>query len=400
MMNKIIVVALLFGCTTPSLGQFIIPIQGKQNIDWFLVNYVDRDSSIGSIRDYKCNKLTYDGHQGTDFVLRDFRQMDSGVSVYAAKSGKVYFTTDGKFDRSKQADTGGYGNFISINHGDSLYTIYAHLRKFSLLVNIGDSVYQGQSIATVASSGKAEDPHLHFEVWNHGFIVDPFGEHCPLELAVPGMFNQPPPYENDFSVISDGILGSKVTLDSIREHPSDETSLRILSDSVISYWIHGLSIHLGDSVRIDWKTPSNTVWYTYSYHWDNNHRYWYLWTYIDGPRLQKSMPPGKWRVEFYLNDSLRSDHQFSIPTLTAAQSDIEEIMIYPTVCVDNFIVRSKEKVDEIRLCNVVGQLYPVSVSMMPLGATAYWESLPSGMYIASVKTRSLVQKNFRVCICR
>lgn len=45
------------------------PVQGTLGVDYFLVNHVDHDSTAG-IGDYLCGVQTYDGHQGTDFVIR------------------------------------------------------------------------------------------------------------------------------------------------------------------------------------------------------------------------------------------------------------------------------------------------------------------------------------------
>ncbi|HEY6170780.1 MAG TPA: M23 family metallopeptidase, partial [Candidatus Kapabacteria bacterium] len=183
-------------------AQFIVPIEGIENKDWFIVDYMDQDTNAGQFHDYQCGTLTYDGHLGTDFVIRDFSQMDSGVYVLAAADGRVNFIKDGEFDRSKQSDTGAYGNYISINHGDSLRTLYAHLRKNSLTVNVGDSVIQGQRIAMAGSSGKTTDPQCHFEVYKYGAITDPFGRLCEGEPEIPSMIAFLPQYDNDLQYIN------------------------------------------------------------------------------------------------------------------------------------------------------------------------------------------------------
>ena len=58
-----------------------------------------------------------------------------------------------------------------IQHSGGIMTRYAHCR--SALVQRGDTVSTGQTIATVGSSGLATAPHLHFEVLVHGRSVDP-----------------------------------------------------------------------------------------------------------------------------------------------------------------------------------------------------------------------------------
>lgn len=291
-------------------AQFIVPIEGKQNVDWFLVNYVDRDTNVGSFRDHRCEHLTYDQHQGTDFVIRDFRQMDSGVKVFAAKSGRVYFTHDGEFDRSTQPDSGGYGNFISINHGDSLYTIYAHLKKYSLRVDWGDSVEQGQFIGYVGSSGKATDPHLHFEVYHNGVIVDPFGDHCPLLPVAPSLFKTTPSYDNEFAIIDEGFVDYHPSLNRLREHPAAHPVFSDF-DTTIYFWLHGLSFHFGDTVRYEWRKPDGSLWFQYGFRYDTAFRFWYMGTYINGP-AKNAMDIGTWHINCYRNDSLFKIEGFGI----------------------------------------------------------------------------------------
>ncbi|MBC8047674.1 MAG: hypothetical protein H7Y00_12830, partial [Fimbriimonadaceae bacterium] len=103
---------LIFNFSFSQTPQFITPIQGTHLEDYYLVNYVDWDFT--GILDYKCGNKTYDGHQGTDFVIRNFAQMDAGVNVFAADTGIVTFVLDTLFDRNKTAISGGFGNYICI----------------------------------------------------------------------------------------------------------------------------------------------------------------------------------------------------------------------------------------------------------------------------------------------
>ncbi|HEY6113038.1 MAG TPA: peptidoglycan DD-metalloendopeptidase family protein [Gaiellaceae bacterium] len=66
---------------------------------------------------------------------------------------------------------GGYGNLIVVDHGNGLSTAYAHAS--SLLVGIGQSVSQGDTVSLVGSTGNSSGPHLHFEVRVNGQAVDP-----------------------------------------------------------------------------------------------------------------------------------------------------------------------------------------------------------------------------------
>lgn len=76
-----------------------------------------------------------------------------GSPVRAAQNGVVVYTGD---------DLEGYGNLILVRHEGGMMSAYAHLDK--MLIKRGETVAQGQSIATVGSSGQVDSPQLHFEI--------------------------------------------------------------------------------------------------------------------------------------------------------------------------------------------------------------------------------------------
>ena len=65
----------------------------------------------------------------------------------------------------------GYGNLVEISHGDDLVTRYAHNKQN--LVQPGDIVRKGDTIALMGSTGRATGTHVHFEVYKNGRSVDP-----------------------------------------------------------------------------------------------------------------------------------------------------------------------------------------------------------------------------------
>ena len=56
----------------------------------------------------------------------------------------------------------GFGNYVIIDHGSGLSTVYAHLDEVHYIA--GQSVAQGSVIGTVGSTGWSTGPHLHFEI--------------------------------------------------------------------------------------------------------------------------------------------------------------------------------------------------------------------------------------------
>lgn len=65
----------------------------------------------------------------------------------------------------------GYGNVVEVDHGNGYLTRYAHAEK--LLVHVGEAVRAGQVLALVGSTGRSTGPHVHFEVWHHGKVINP-----------------------------------------------------------------------------------------------------------------------------------------------------------------------------------------------------------------------------------
>lgn len=94
-------------------------------------------------------------HDGIDIDVPE------GTSVYASASGRVFF----------YGDQPGYGNVLILEHKDGFITMYGHLS--SSIVEPGRYVEAGQEIALSGNTGISSGPHLHFEIRNGEFPVDP-----------------------------------------------------------------------------------------------------------------------------------------------------------------------------------------------------------------------------------
>lgn len=92
----------------------------------------------------------------------------NGKTVVAAASGVVI---------AAGWNSGGYGNYIMINHGSSggntYVTLYGHLS--SVGTSVGATVSRGQAIGRVGSTGRSSGPHLHFEIRVNGSARNPMG---------------------------------------------------------------------------------------------------------------------------------------------------------------------------------------------------------------------------------
>ncbi len=88
------------------------------------------------------------GHNGVDLAS------NYGANILASAKGEVIIARTGW--------NGGYGTYVVIKHDNGTQTLYGHLSALS--VSAGDSVYQGQIIGKMGSTGKSTGTHLHFEI--------------------------------------------------------------------------------------------------------------------------------------------------------------------------------------------------------------------------------------------
>lgn len=124
---------------TASNGYYIWPVRGRITSNFGGRNLWGR----------------YDFHLGLDIAC------PTGTSIKAADGGTVI--TAGW--------SGSYGKLVAIRHDNGTVTYYAH--NSSILVSVGQKVYQGQIIAKAGMTGNASGPHCHFEVRVNGTSVNP-----------------------------------------------------------------------------------------------------------------------------------------------------------------------------------------------------------------------------------
>ncbi len=94
-----------------------------------------------------------------------------GIDLAKAKGSNIKASDGGKVTYAGWY--GQYGYMVEISHGGGWSTVYAHCSK--IFVKVGDSVYQGQKIAAVGSTGLSTGPHLHFEVRKYSKAQNPSG---------------------------------------------------------------------------------------------------------------------------------------------------------------------------------------------------------------------------------
>ncbi len=92
-----------------------------------------------------------------------------GIDIYAPEGTPIVATAKGVV--SYVGWRPGYGNTVEIDHGFGHMTRYAHASK--LLVERGQQVDRGVTIAQVGQTGTATAEHVHYEVWRGGRAMDP-----------------------------------------------------------------------------------------------------------------------------------------------------------------------------------------------------------------------------------
>jgi murein DD-endopeptidase MepM/ murein hydrolase activator NlpD len=133
------------------------------------------------------SKMSHKNELSLDF------KMHKGSKVCAARDGIVTAI-------KKDSDMGGLkdeylsqGNHIIIQHADGSTAMYWHLKKDGVIVNVGDTVKQGQHIGYSGNTGYTAFPHLHFQVqdMNGNDIATRFNTKRGIIYLRPGKWYRP-----------------------------------------------------------------------------------------------------------------------------------------------------------------------------------------------------------------
>ncbi len=151
---------------------------------------------VRQVRDWRGGALTYDSHNGTDFVV------PPGTPVAAAAPG-VVVTIRREFNRG--------GLKLYLDHGGTLMTTSNHLADVH--VEVGQRVGRGDIVATSGYSGLDGlvgfpwvAPHVHYNVWFGGVAVDPYAADDD-EASLWRRRNDPVPFDG-VAVDDEDVVGS------------------------------------------------------------------------------------------------------------------------------------------------------------------------------------------------
>lgn len=107
------------------------------------------------------------------FGYRDGGEFHKGIDVMAGYGAGIVAASPGVVVAvSYEA---GWGQYVEIDHGGGVSTLYAHMIEGSPSVAVGQTVNAGDPVGLVGDTGYATVAHLHFEVHVEGSPVDPMG---------------------------------------------------------------------------------------------------------------------------------------------------------------------------------------------------------------------------------
>ncbi|MDC8753733.1 peptidoglycan DD-metalloendopeptidase family protein [Erythrobacter sp. sf7] len=98
-----------------------------------------------------------------------YRRMHAGMDFKARYGTPIVAVSDGRVSSAGRA--GGCGIAVRLDHGSGLSTRYCHMSRMA--VSAGQQVRRGQVIGYVGSTGLSTGPHLHYEMYRGGRVINP-----------------------------------------------------------------------------------------------------------------------------------------------------------------------------------------------------------------------------------
>jgi murein DD-endopeptidase MepM/ murein hydrolase activator NlpD len=268
-----------------------------------VTGYVDHNPAFpGQLQDFACGQRTYDtgggyNHAGTDYYLWPFawNKMAAGdVSVVAAAPGVIINKSEGNPDQSCSFNSNKW-NAVYVRHEDGSIAWYGHLKQGSVTTKpIGATVFTGEYLGQVGSSGNSTGPHLHLELHDASYqLIDPYAGSCNTRSAA-SWWRVQRPYDD--SAVNKVMTGSAPV--SFQSCPSPDITYEATSfqagdtiyfttfyrDQADSQTSTYRLLRPDGSVYVEWSHTSDKPFYKLSYWW---------WAF----ELGADQPTGTWTFE-------------------------------------------------------------------------------------------------------
>ncbi len=245
-----------------------LPIRCQLGETCWIVNYFDVDRSSAA-RDFQCRNRTYEGHTGTDFAVRDMRDVERGIPVIASADGVVLGLRDGEPDGVYLTDKTAVankecGNGVTLGHPNGWQTQYCHMRRGSVAVKVGDRIARGTHLGMVGLSGAAEFPHVHLEVRLNGKRLDPFtgkeaSTTCDPRATAGTLWSAATKIENqDFSIFAAGFSATPFANEMLARNADGEKALTAAVPQ-LHFWAAAYGTEAGDKVSLQIVAPNGAT---------------------------------------------------------------------------------------------------------------------------------------------
>lgn len=169
--SLIIIAVVFFANAAVAEDVFTVP-----RYDGSLILEANLDSLLRQIYD-DLKKLIRpaEGRISSRFGIRNhpvlgIKRHHNGIDIACAVGTPVKAILSGVVSRVGR--NGGYGRLVEIEHAaTSMKSRYAHLSKFA--VHVGQKIERGDVLGLSGDSGLVTGPHLHFELYRNGQVIDP-----------------------------------------------------------------------------------------------------------------------------------------------------------------------------------------------------------------------------------
>lgn len=150
----------------------------KAAVDEIIVKGEKKKPNVGDLNNWAwpsaSEGFNISGYEWRIHPITGERHFHNGLDIAGTGyNSPIYAANNGTIIMIKTAWD--FGNYIVIDHNNGYYTLYAHMNKFYPGLKVGDTVFRGQQIGYVGSTGQSTGPHIHFEAWKDCYFcrIDP-----------------------------------------------------------------------------------------------------------------------------------------------------------------------------------------------------------------------------------
>lgn len=280
----------------------------------FITSYADIDPLTGSSVDFNGGVFADDGNRGWDIGPAQFVHQDAGIEVLAAASGTVAEINNGEFDRNEGTGAG-RGNFVVVDHGNGYRTVYANLRRDSIMVDVGDAVATGDVLAFLGSSGESDRAHLNFTLEHNGRLVEP--------LMDPGTYlSSAPVYSGTTRFVRASGLTNYDPAQDLLERPSQVNVFAQQAGVETTAWAEFAALKDNDLLEFVWRRPDGTEMAPIQSRIisgdQSTSAFWFSQTLDTTPQI------GTWTVEFRVGGNKIGEETFEVTAAGAPEMRLQD----------------------------------------------------------------------------